>query len=100
MSLQKEGKLGLKIRPLDDGPCPKSCLPFGGGPSPAWSPPSGLEGVQDPGVGVGVRGDSPSLGGLRELYPLHLTSSPALLQKVNEVWFLREGSGQGQCPLF
>ena len=29
-----------------------------------------------------------------------LTSSPALLQKVTVVWFLKEGSGQGQSPLF
>ena len=67
--LVKGGKLGLKIRPQDGGPCPKFCLRSGGA-SPAWSPPSGPESVQDPGVRVGVRGDSPSLRGLRELHTL------------------------------
>ena len=84
----------------------KENLALRSGPRMVVPHPGLLSGLEGPCPGSwGSRrsgwGDSPPLCGLWELHlPPHLTSSPVLLQKLTVVWFLWEGSGQGQSPPF
>lgn len=99
---KRKENLALRSGPRMVVPVPSPVCPLrGGSPQPGLL--SELEGPCPGSWGSrrSGRGDSPSLCGLRELHPPpRFTSSPALLQKVTVVWFLWEGSGQGQSPPF